>query len=148
MLDSMQRHSWTFRQRSVSRLQHSVHATHVCRTPPCPDPANTAITRHYFFTSSSSPYWAFLFVVIRSCLLSRAALVLSRLACISSFTIRSRCFSALALWICGGRVRIRCLCACRGRNVTYVFDQPTLVLEGVTLAQVVKFMVEVLVDLA
>ena len=32
--------------------------------------------------------------------------------------------------------------------MTYVFDERTLVLEGVTLAEVVKFVVEMLVDLA
>ena len=50
--------------------------------------------------SSSSPARAFLLVWIRSCLLSRAALVLARLASISSFNARSRWASALALWIC------------------------------------------------
>lgn len=34
------------------------------------------------------------------------------------------------------------------QGVTYVLDEGTLVLEGVTLAQVVKLVVEVLVDLA
>lgn len=34
------------------------------------------------------------------------------------------------------------------KEKTYVFDQCTLVLEGVTLTQVVKFVVEVLVNLA
>ena len=66
-------------------------------------PARFDRPRAYSFfasSSSASPVNAFLFVWIRSCLLSRAALVLSRLACISSFRIRSRCFSALALWIC------------------------------------------------
>lgn len=33
-------------------------------------------------------------------------------------------------------------------DVTYVLDEGTLVLEGVTLAQVVELVVEVLVDLA
>lgn len=53
-----------------------------------------------YFSSSSPPANACLFAVIRSCLLSRAARVLSRLICISSFRMRSRAFSALALWIC------------------------------------------------
>ena len=67
-----------------------------------------------FVCSSTSPVNAFLFVWIRSCLLSRAALVLSRLACISSFRIRSRCFSAFALWIC--RV------ACQRKNAADLWD--------------------------
>lgn len=54
-----------------------------------------------FFGSSSSPppINAMRLAVIRSCRRSRAALVLARLASISSFRTRSRCFSALALWI-------------------------------------------------
>jgi hypothetical protein len=50
-------------------------------------------------TGSSSPVNTFLFVWIRSCLLSRAALVLARLASISSLSALSRAASALALWI-------------------------------------------------
>ncbi len=34
------------------------------------------------------------------------------------------------------------------KNAAYMFDQGTLVLESITLAQVVKFMIEMLVDLA
>lgn len=36
----------------------------------------------------------------------------------------------------------------RKEIVTYVFDQGTLMLEGVALAQMVEFMIEVLIDLA
>jgi len=49
-------------------------------------------------TSSSPTIW-FRFCCTRSCLRSRAALVLARFASISSFSRASRCFSALALWI-------------------------------------------------
>ena len=34
------------------------------------------------------------------------------------------------------------------RSMTYVFDEGTLMLEGVSLAEMVQFMVEMLVDLA
>lgn len=37
---------------------------------------------------------------------------------------------------------------CSAAGITYVLNQSTLVLEGVTLAQVVELVVEVLVDLA
>jgi len=57
-------------------------------------------------TSSSSPVKAFLLVWIRSCRRSRAAFVLARLASISSLRMRSRCFSALALWMCSTNARL------------------------------------------
>lgn len=44
---------------------------------------------------------AALFAAALSTLRSRAALVLARLASISSCSSLSRCFSALARWICG-----------------------------------------------
>lgn len=54
----------------------------------------------YALTSSSSAVRAAVFALMRSCLLSRAALVFARLASISSLSLSSRAFSALALWIC------------------------------------------------
>lgn len=48
---------------------------------------------------SCSPVRAFCLAVFLSTLLSRAALTLARLASISSLSVFSRCFSALALWI-------------------------------------------------
>jgi hypothetical protein len=53
----------------------------------------------YSLVSSSSPAKALRLVWILSCLLSLAAFVFARLASISSLSILSRCFSALALWI-------------------------------------------------
>jgi hypothetical protein len=80
-----------------------------------------------------------------SCFLSRAALVFARLASISSLRTLSRAFSALALWI-------YLLMLAYDDNstllITYVLNQRTLVLEGVTLAQVVEFVVKVFVNLA
>ena len=102
-----------------------------------------------FSSSSSSASRANRFWLTRSCLLSRAALVFARLASISSLRTFSRCFSALALWIYS-KVSPSSLdnqfFGC-GEN-TYMFNEGTLVLEGVTLAQVVQVVVEVLVDLA
>ena len=95
----------------------------------------------------SSATVACLFSSTRCCLLSLAALVFARLASISSLMILSRCFSALALWICEGA-----LVGFSNNDVTklrtYVFDESTLVLERVTLAERVELVVEVLVDLA
>ena len=45
---------------------------------------------------------------------------------------------------CGVEVVVR---GC-GECITYMLDESTLVLEGVTLAKMVEFVVEVLVDLA
>lgn len=66
--------------------------------PSSPTLSSTSLT-YSFAAGSSSPVRAFLFVWMRSCLLSRAALVLARLASISSFSALSRAASALALWI-------------------------------------------------
>lgn len=52
-----------------------------------------------FFSSVSTTVSSARFAEILSCLRSRAALVLARLASISSLMIRARCASALALWI-------------------------------------------------
>ena len=104
---------------------------------------------------SSSPVRAFLLAAMRSSRRSRAALVFCRLASISSLRTFSLCFSALALWIWskGGPIS-----ACgpspdgtsadQRMRTAYVLDQRTLVLERVTLAQVVELVVEVLVNLA
>ena len=50
-------------------------------------------------TSSSSPVRAFLLPATRSWRRSRAGLGLARLASLSCLRMRSRCFSAFALWI-------------------------------------------------
>ena len=71
-------------------------------------------------------------------------MVFARLASISSFRILSRCFSALALWICHSQSSFVTL---RGVK-SYMFHQCTLVLECVTFAQLVELVVEVLIDLA
>jgi hypothetical protein len=61
--------------------------------------------------------------------------------------MRSRCFSALALWIYRD-IMSALWHLYRSVFSTYVLDQRTLVLECVTLAQVVEFVVQVLVDFA
>jgi hypothetical protein len=104
----------------------------------------------YFVSSSAfsdSPVNAFLLDWIRSCRRSRAALVLARLASISSLRMRSRCFSALALWICNA-YHVSLVELFRYVFSTYMFNQRTLVLECITLAQVVEFVIKVLVDFA
>ena len=107
-----------------------------------------------YFSSSPSPISAVRFAAARSCLRSRAALVLARLASISSFNSRSRCFSALARWICDRGTRQSHLLPLRITAIqtwmcmTYVLNQRALVLERVTLGKVVQLVVEVLVDLA
>lgn len=98
----------------------------------------------YLVSVSSSPNCAFCLASALSNFLSRAALVLARLASISSLRTLSRAFSALALWI------YHDLSACdydQSSLSTYVLNQRSLVLEGITLAEVVEFMVEMLVDL-
>ena len=99
----------------------------------------------YLVSVSSSPNCAFFLASALSNFLSRAALVFARLASISSLRTLSRAFSALALWI------YHDLSACdydQSSVSTYVLNQRSLVLEGVTLAEVVEFVVEVLVNLA
>lgn len=82
--------------------------------------------------------------VFRSILRSRAALTLARLASIASFSVFSRCFSALALWIYG----LSAKWLEYGRCCSYMFNESSLMLEGVTLRLLVKLVVEMLVDLA
>jgi len=74
------------------------------------DAAKFRLKHVYWFSVAavsltSTAIW-FLFVWMRSCLRSRAALVLARLASISSLRMRSRCFSALALWMCSTSARL------------------------------------------
>lgn len=90
---------------------------------------------------------AFRFAVCLSTLRSRAALVFARLASISSFSCLSRAFSALARWIC---CLVNTCIKARAPlwDCTYVLNEGTLVLEGVTLGSVVQLVVKVLVDLA
>lgn len=105
-------------------------------------------TIYFVSVSSASPNWAAFLAWFLSTFLSRAALVFARLASISSLRSLSRAFSALALWIYCNLLVWCFQLASKNQYDTYVFDQCTLVLESVTLAQVVKFVVKVFVDLA
>lgn len=64
--------------------------------------------------------------------------------------MRSRFFSALALWIyTKTEVSIKhSLTSAVSDHLTYVFDKGTLMLEGVTLAEVIQFMVQMFVYFA
>jgi hypothetical protein len=100
---------------------------------------------YFVSVSSSSPYIALRLAITLSCFRSRAAFLFARLASISSFMILSRAFSALALWIC----RPVSICSpSRSLVIAYVLNQCSLVLECVTLAEMVQLVVEMLVNLA
>lgn len=60
---------------------------------------------------------AALFAAALSTLRSRAALVLARLASISSCSSLSRCFSALARWICDRACQLGCRVGACGQGL-------------------------------
>lgn len=137
---------------SIEVTQPACFSDHPKYTPICHHKAHhhaslSMIRRlsHFVSVSSASPNCSRCLASALSSFLSRAALVFARLASISSLITLSRAFSALALWIWSS---VRHRFVIRESVKTYVLNQCSLVLECVTLAQMIELVVKVLINLA